>query len=294
MEYSKTLSIALLTWQAAFNDLPGCCFAEESCEALLSRMASRCVSHRQLTSFRDVFDLFVSMPPPGPVAPATTGWVKQSLVSTMVTRVRRFLRNPMSMLFPSLSNAREGVWLAAPPNNYQMPDPITAASATRSFTTVMLPALRLLTARAVLRPDVQQAVTTTVPQRRGETALAILKEAQHKVQQRVNKRAREGSQQPRGRVRRRASPAAPPVASQATQPTVSRQQPDSDSDYSIDFVGRPGPPTGSQSDSSIYDCRQWDESDYHSFADTPSPPSSPVTSQPSRSRWSPSRDSWAE
>ena len=56
--------MALLMWQPWMSELPGCCFAEEACEAMLSRMASRYKKNSHLSQFQDVLWLFMSLPPP--------------------------------------------------------------------------------------------------------------------------------------------------------------------------------------------------------------------------------------
>ena len=50
-EYTKTLCVAILSWQPYFSALPGCCFVEEACEALLSRMVARRRKFPTVTSF---------------------------------------------------------------------------------------------------------------------------------------------------------------------------------------------------------------------------------------------------
>ena len=63
-EYTRTLSIALLQWQPWMTGLPGCCFAEESCETLLSRMVGHCRANTNLMDFGDILNLYVTLPLP--------------------------------------------------------------------------------------------------------------------------------------------------------------------------------------------------------------------------------------
>ena len=63
VEYVRTLCVALLGWSKWMDSLPGCCFQEENCEALLSRMAGRCRAHTTFSSIESVNDLFVTLPP---------------------------------------------------------------------------------------------------------------------------------------------------------------------------------------------------------------------------------------
>ena len=299
LEYSRTLAIALLTWQPWYDTLPGCCFAEESCEALLSRMASRCVDNRTLTSFRDMYNLFVSMPLPGAEAPATAGEIKESLVTLMVTRIRRFISEPTGMRFPKLNTVKEGVWLDRVPDTYRMPTAPTEESATRSLTGVLLSALRLLTARGVVRPDVRTAADALLPRRRDAQSLALLQEAQRRVQHMVRGRARDRDQPQSQRQPRRRQRQLSPSSTPASQPPQQRTRQSDSEDSSVDFAlgqHRHGGGSPNVSDmSSQYDDTQWDlpaSEGQHSFGDTSSPESTPDHHHAVSSRWSPSQDDW--
>lgn len=73
VEYVRTICVALLGWNKWMDAIPGCCFQEENCEALLSRMAGRCRSNWTLSSFQQVSDLYVTLPPPKRTPKATRG-----------------------------------------------------------------------------------------------------------------------------------------------------------------------------------------------------------------------------
>ena len=93
VEYIRTLSIALLAWTKWMDTLPACCFNEESCEALLSRMASSVRSSPTLSSFESVSDLFITLPPPSRALKCTRGRLREGLLQLFVVRCRKVLAN---------------------------------------------------------------------------------------------------------------------------------------------------------------------------------------------------------
>jgi hypothetical protein len=62
-EYTKSLSLALLLWLPWHTALPGCCFVEESCEALLARAARRLRKFPHLKGQENAMDLFLTLEP---------------------------------------------------------------------------------------------------------------------------------------------------------------------------------------------------------------------------------------
>jgi len=50
-EYTRTIAVALLMWQPWMSALPGCCFVEESGEALLSRYTAACRKATYLSGY---------------------------------------------------------------------------------------------------------------------------------------------------------------------------------------------------------------------------------------------------
>ena len=86
-EYVRTLAVALLTWTPWTSSLPGVCFAEESCEALLSRMSNRCEVYNHVHGFEATFELFVTLPPPKRGARATRGMLRRGLVQLFQSRL---------------------------------------------------------------------------------------------------------------------------------------------------------------------------------------------------------------
>ena len=86
VEYIRTLAVALLMWRSWDDELPGCMFIEESCEAMLSRTAHRCRQHQHLWEFDDVFDLFVTTPNPRMAVKERAGGVRDELAHLFISR----------------------------------------------------------------------------------------------------------------------------------------------------------------------------------------------------------------
>ena len=127
-EYVRSISVALLMWQRWMDDLPGCCFVEESCEALLSRMASRCRSHRTLRGFDSTLRLYVTLPLPSKEARSTRGTVKNSLVRLIRSRLRALISHPEGKPFPLLQTTTKGVLADGNLTRCTTPPPMNAAT----------------------------------------------------------------------------------------------------------------------------------------------------------------------
>ena len=59
VEYLRTLGTTLLVWDKWYDNLPGRCHAEESCEALLARLVAAMRANPQCKSFDTACDLFL-------------------------------------------------------------------------------------------------------------------------------------------------------------------------------------------------------------------------------------------
>jgi len=112
-EYVRTISVALLMWQPWYTSLPGCCFVEESCEALLSRMRGRCDRHRGLTGFAATQDLYQSMPAPSEDVRTLQGGLRALLVQLFVGRIRALIQDPSNRLHAQWRSAGQSVWQPA-------------------------------------------------------------------------------------------------------------------------------------------------------------------------------------
>ena len=104
VEYVRTLSTALLSWQKWMDKLPGCCFVEESCEALLSRMAARCRGNSTLSSFECVSDLYLTLPPPSTTRKQTRSTVRTGLLQLIWVRCRRAISRGSDLPFVEWSS----------------------------------------------------------------------------------------------------------------------------------------------------------------------------------------------
>ena len=171
-EYSRTLSIALLQWQPWMSSLPGCCFVEESCEALLSRMVGRCRANTNLTDVEDILRLFVTLPLPVAEPKGTTGCIRQQLVSLLRSRMERILQDADSQPFAEVLSAREARWKAAMPGNLRLPTPPSGDRESASLHNVMRGALVSLTAPARVTDDVRTFMDTHVPLVQSDTEKA--------------------------------------------------------------------------------------------------------------------------
>ena len=89
--YVRTLCVALLLWLPWNDAVPGCCYAEEPLEAMLSRLGSRCRAYPQMKTFDQTLDLFLSMAPPKRGEKKTRGQICSGLVAIMSSRLRRLL-----------------------------------------------------------------------------------------------------------------------------------------------------------------------------------------------------------
>ena len=164
-EYTRSLAVALLTWQPWYSRLPGCCFCEEPCEALLSRMVARCRYQRQLTSFEQLLHLFVTLPAPSKTARGTRGGLRKEMVMTVVSRVVKLLRDGDSMPYARLVTATSGYWEETFPEDCLLPIPPDREAASRSLQGVLRAALITLTRRRPLPADVVQVADLVLPLR---------------------------------------------------------------------------------------------------------------------------------
>ena len=144
LEYSRSISVALLSWQPYYSGLPGCCFVEEACEAMLSRMMSRRQQHPQVVTYEDMVRLFVTLPPAKKTARGTRGSLKPVLVTLMYHRLKRLLRHTQSQPFARVLSAKKAQWEPQLPRNTLMPAPLTQDALTTSLGDVLRGALASL------------------------------------------------------------------------------------------------------------------------------------------------------
>ena len=153
LEYTRTIALALMTWQPWMMERPGCIFVEESGEAMLSRFMSSVRLNNQLRGFEAAWRLFISLPSPGRHAIATRGSVKKSLIHLFTSRVRSLILRREPFLFPEvpLVGAGNGVWRAQIPDSFDFPDVYPAVPASDLVKRVLQSAIAVLSTGAV--PD---------------------------------------------------------------------------------------------------------------------------------------------
>ena len=114
--YVRTLFVALLLWLPWNDAVPGCCYAEEPLEAMLSRLGSRCRTYPQMKTFDQTLDLFLSMAPPKRGENKTRGQIRNGLVAILLSRLRRFLLaiTTNRMVHVDWNNGKKAAFTAVP------------------------------------------------------------------------------------------------------------------------------------------------------------------------------------
>ena len=184
-EYCRTLSVALLQWQPWMSTLPGCCFVEESCEALLSRMVGRCRANTSVCDYDGTNRLFVTLPLPSREPRGTTGSLSPDMVTLFLSRVRRIIHSADSLPFAKVLSATDARWDLAPPPNFHLPGPLQPPECLSTFDTVLQGAVvNLAGGRAVLTDALKERRDNLVPLVVGDDAQhAALQGALAKVRQ---------------------------------------------------------------------------------------------------------------
>ena len=141
--------------------LPGCCFVEESCEALLSRMASRCRSHVTLSSFEGVSDLFLTLPPPSRTLKKSRGTLKQGLVHLVWMRSRKLIARAESLPFATWS-AKVCTFEQTIPDGFRFPEPLLEMSS-ELLEGVLTSSLRSLRSKAKVSDELKSFLDQNVP-----------------------------------------------------------------------------------------------------------------------------------
>lgn len=159
--------MALLMWQPWMDVLPGCCFVEESCEALLSRMASQCRAHTTMRGFNNTQRLYQSLPLPSGEARRTSGMVRSSLVQTLRLRLRALISQPTDRPFPQLTSSSSGSWVKGFPVDWTAPPSLRGAMDVTNWVRCLQGAFALLTAPKEPTSEVRQWLDDNVPRRDG-------------------------------------------------------------------------------------------------------------------------------
>ena len=164
-EYTRTIALALLSWQPWLMDRPGCIFVEESGEALLSRFMSSVRQHTQLRGFDNAWRLFITLRAPERHASATRGCVKKELVFLMKERLRCLISRPDQCLYPDapLSGATPGVWRQSFPEGFIWCPRYTGHPNEDNLRRVLQSSLAVLTSGPVQARDLAQWLSQNVP-----------------------------------------------------------------------------------------------------------------------------------
>ena len=223
-EYTRSLSLALVTWHPSLSKLPGCCFVEESCEAMLSRMVARLRRNPNVTSFDDTLRLFVTLPPPVDVARGTTGSVRSELVALMRSRLRRVLEvdSPLPP-FGRVMGAREAIWELEIPDGSLFPEAMVDTIPDADWERILRSAMVSVTGPSRMSQAVERFLRDNVPEATSERHLAGVHLGMQQVNQWTSQRRvqRQRSSQPVGRGRH-ARPTAAPAVDVAERATSSR------------------------------------------------------------------------
>ena len=183
-EYIRTIAVALLTWTPFMSSLPGVCFAEESCEALLSRMGHRCEVNRHLHGFDATFNLFLTLPLPSRIPRGTRGGLKQGLVGLFASRIRKVVFSDGDLAYCPAVGAKEmhSAFLAIFPDDLIFPSQVPRVADQAVIERVLPCALQTLVGKTAVAPAMHQFLVDHVPRR----PLHELREYELSVQQQAD------------------------------------------------------------------------------------------------------------
>ena len=172
-EYVRTLSVTLLTWQPWNSQLPSCCYMEESCEALLSRMGHRCSANRYVSGFEATFDLFLTLPPPSRQLKATRGVLKDELIQTFYGRMRYIINSSGVLPYAATVGTKQmhSEVLGSFPTSVNFPDPLPALYAAEVLERVLQRALLCMSGRGKISLKVEDWMKSNVISRSEDEVL---------------------------------------------------------------------------------------------------------------------------
>jgi hypothetical protein len=166
-EYVRTLAVALITWQSFMNRVPGVCFAEESCEALLSRMSHRCEVYRHLHGFEATLNLFLTLPMPSREPKGTRGNLKRGLISLFASRIRKIVFSDGDLPYAPVVGARQmhSVFESMFPENVRFASPLPKVGAEQQLCAALRHSMKTLLAKANISQDLKDILRDEVPRR---------------------------------------------------------------------------------------------------------------------------------
>ena len=153
VEYVRTLSIALLSWTPWMSRVPACCFGEESCEAMLSRMSTRCHQHKHVSDLEGVIDLYLTLTPPSRKLKNTRGTLRQGLLSVLFARTKKLISMPLEHPFADWTT-KKTKFQSALPDDWEFPMPLAALNPVE-VDEVLWHSLRCLVKKSELQPGLE-------------------------------------------------------------------------------------------------------------------------------------------
>ena len=165
--YVRTLCVALLSWLPQNVAVPGCCYAEEPLEAMLSRLGSSCRAYPRMKTFDQTLDLFLTMAPPKRGEKKTRGQICSRVVAIMSSRLRRNLLAIATnhMVHVEWSSGKKAAFAAVPKDLKFLAQPVDNGGVAK-YQRLLTRSLSTLT-RAARSPtdEVLRLLRTVVPGR---------------------------------------------------------------------------------------------------------------------------------
>ena len=163
-EYVRTLLCALATWQPFMEGAPACVFAEETCEALLSRLSHRCDVNRHLHGFDATYNLFLTLPSTSWAPRNTRGSLKIGLVDLFASRFRRLLHlSVVPLLAPPVAPGTMHSQFVLMTFPLDLPTPLPSTFSPDVMVSCMAHAMLCLTRKSSVSQDIQTHLGSTCP-----------------------------------------------------------------------------------------------------------------------------------
>ena len=155
---------ALATWQPFMESAPACVFAEEACEALLSRLSHRCDVNRHLHGFDATYNLYLTLPSTSWAARNTRGSLKSGLVDLFASRLRRLLHcSSVPLLAPPVSAGTMHSQFSPMTSPVVLPGPIPKTGSADLLLSCMAQAIQCLTRRSAVSVDILDSLASSCP-----------------------------------------------------------------------------------------------------------------------------------
>ena len=247
LEYTRTMALALLQWTPWHSSVPGCLYVEESCEALLGRVVTRCRRHHYLTGFQSTFHLFLTTTVADRRPHHTHGSVRADLVTLFTARLRSLVaRRSSGVPYAKLTWIRNAVWQADWPTTCCFPSPVPITVNHAALTRVFQGALVCLTTRRGFDRQVDDLLRPLC-----RTVDSSEEQRQQYARSELRRWGRERAQRRRvGRTPRRV-PQTPATAGSSSSSSTSDST--DTEDTGLDNEAEPDPPSGDSDDGDVSD-----------------------------------------